>query len=146
MDWVKRCGAWLVTSGALRIVWSWRFKETGARVKRWNYFDDAEVQGLDIELVAMLDRARGLAGFPFTITSGLRTQEKNDSLPASVKDSSHLTGNGVDLACSESPERFAMLRGLILAGFKRIGIYAGHIHCDNSSTLPPNVCWYSHDA
>lgn len=106
------------------------------------YFKPEEVVGLDIELCAMLDRARGLAGVPFTITCGLRTQAQNAALAESVQDSSHLTGNGVDLACSDSPTRYAMLRGLILAGFNRIGIYSAHIHADNSPTLPPKVCWY----
>lgn len=112
-------------------------------MNNYRYFKDDELKGLDLELCAMLDRARGLAGIPFIITCGLRTQEQNDSLPESVKDSAHLTGNAVDLACAESTIRFAMLRGLILAGFTRIGIYSAHIHADNSPKLPPNVCWYS---
>lgn len=111
-------------------------------MNKLTYFTDDEVKGLDQELCAMLDRARGLSGVPFVITSGLRTQDVNDSLANSVKDSSHLTGNGVDLACEESGPRFNMLRGLILAGFKRIGIYEKHIHADNSLTLPQDVFWY----
>jgi len=109
----------------------------------WTYFTDDEVKGLDTELVAMLDRARGLAGVPFVITCGLRTQEQNDALPESVKDSAHLSGNAVDLACADSTTRFAMLRGLILAGFTRIGVYQNHLHADNSVTLPQKVCWYA---
>jgi len=111
-------------------------------MNNWTYFKQEEVQGLDLELVAMLDRARGLAGVPFVITSGLRTQDQNESLANSVKDSSHLTGNGVDLACEDSTTRFKMLRGIILAGFKRIGVYAKHLHCDNAASLPQEVCWY----
>ena len=108
----------------------------------FKYFKDDEIKGLDIELCAMLDRARGLAGVPFLITCGLRTVAENAALAESVSDSAHLTGNGVDLACNDSTARYAMLRGLILAGFNRIGIYSAHIHADNSPTLPPNVCWY----
>lgn len=111
-------------------------------VNRLTYFSDEEVKGLDIELCAMLDRARGLAGLPFIITCGLRTPEQNAALPESVKDSAHLTGNAVDLACNDSVLRFAMLRGLIGAGFTRIGVYEAHIHADNSLTLPQKVCWY----
>lgn len=112
-------------------------------MSKWTYFTDDEVQGLDQELVAMLDRARALAGVPFTITCGLRTQEKNDALPESVKDSAHLDGHAVDLSCTESEERFNMIRGLILAGFVRLGVYEKHIHADNSAVLPQRVCWYS---
>lgn len=108
----------------------------------WRYFKDSEVLGLDTELVAMLDRARAIAGVPFIITSGLRTESHNELLPESVKDSSHLTGNAVDLSCPDSLNRFAILKGLITSGFTRIGIYSSHIHADNSKTLPPDVCWY----
>lgn len=111
-------------------------------MSNYKYFTDDEIKGLDLELCAMLDRARGLAGVPFEITCGLRTPDQNAALAESVKDSSHLTGNGVDLACADSATRYNMLRGLLLAGFNRIGIYSLHIHADNSPTLPPNVCWY----
>lgn len=107
------------------------------------YFTDEEVKGLDQELCAMLDWARGKAGVPFVITCGLRTPEQNASLPESVSDSAHLTGHAVDLACNDSPTRYAILSGLLAAGFHRIGIYSAHIHADNSPTLPPNVIWYS---
>ena len=111
-------------------------------MNKWTYFSDEEVVGLDQELCAMLDRARGLAGCPFIITNGLRTQDQNDALAESVKNSAHLTGHAVDLACNDSEVRYAMIRGLILAGFKRIGIYSAHLHADNSATLPQEVCWY----
>lgn len=110
---------------------------------KWIYFQDSEVEGLDEGLCLMLDRARGLAGVPFVITCGLRTPEKNDSLPESVKDSAHLTGHAVDIACTESGDRYNMIRSFILAGFTRIGIYEKHLHVDNSATLPQDVCWYS---
>lgn len=106
------------------------------------YFSDDEVKGLDQELCAMLDLARGKANVPFIITCGIRTLVQNAALVESVSDSSHLTGHAVDLACSDSPTRFAMLQGLLAAGFTRIGVYSAHIHADNDATKPPNVCWY----
>lgn len=111
-------------------------------MSNYTYFSDDEVKGLDLELCAMLDRARGLSGCPYIITRGFSTPEENAALPESVKDSAHLTGHGVDLACNDSSVRYSMLRGLILAGFNRIGIYSAHIHADNSPTLPQGVCWY----
>lgn len=122
-----------------------RFRKTWGEkrnVNKWKYFSDDEVKGLDIELCAMLDMARGKAGVPFMITSGLRTPTENDALAQSVKDSAHLTGNAVDIECADSEARFAMIKGLLDAGFTRIGVYSQHIHCDNSQTLPPNVIWY----
>ncbi len=112
-------------------------------MSNFRYFSDAEIKNLDLELCAMLDRARGVAGVPFIITCGFRTPEQNAALAESVKDSAHLTGHAVDLSCKDSSTRYNMLRGLILAGFNRIGIYSAHLHADNDPTLPPNVCWYS---
>ena len=109
----------------------------------WHYFKPEEVIGLDQELCAMLDRARGLAGVPFVITCGKRTPAQNADLAEAVSDSAHLTGNAVDLACTDSPSRYNMVRGLFLAGFTRIGIYSAHIHADNSTLLPEKVMWYS---
>jgi hypothetical protein len=134
------------------ISWTWYFSWTGGKVNQYTFFNDSEIVGLDPELVAMLDMACGLAGHvfgshvPFVITSGRRTPEQNAALPNAVQDSEHLTGNGVDLACSDSQIRFAMLRGLTGAGFNRIGIYAEHIHAGNSKTLPQNVCWFIESA
>jgi len=110
---------------------------------KYQYFLDAEVQGLDDGLCQMLSIARGKSGVPYIITRGLSTQAQNDALPESVKDSAHLTGNAVDLACNDSQSRYAILMGLISAGFTRIGIYSAHLHADNSKILPPNVIWYS---
>ena len=109
---------------------------------KYQYFTDEELQGLQDSLCQMLSVARGIAGAPFVITCGFRTPEQNAALSESVHDSSHLTGNGVDLACTDSPMRYAMMRGLIGAGFNRIGVYSAHLHADNSPTLPPNVLWY----
>lgn len=123
--------------------WTWKTKMTGGNMARWTYFQDSELVGLDEGLCMMLDRARALSGVPFTITCGLRTPEQNSALAESVKDSAHLTGHAVDLLCTDSGDRWNMLRGLILAGFTRIGVYSSHIHADNSATLPQKVCWYS---
>lgn len=119
------------------------FSWTGYKMPpKYTYFSEEESKGLNPDLMAMLDIARGKAGVPFFITCGLRTAEQNSALKNSVSNSSHLTGHAVDLACADSPTRFAMLSGLLQAGFNRIGIYSAHIHVDNDSTKPSNVCWY----
>ena len=106
------------------------------------WFTPEEVLGLDPGLCEMLDEARGQAGIPFVITCGLRSSQQNAALPESVKDSAHLTGNAVDLACSDSQSRFLLVKALLSVGFKRVGVYSAHIHADNSLTLPQNVIWY----
>ena len=109
---------------------------------KYQFFSDDEVAGLDDGLCQMLSIARGKANVPFIITCGLRTPEQNAALSESVSDSAHLTGHAVDLACGDSPTRYAMLSGLLAAGFTRIGIYSAHLHADNDATKPPNVIWY----
>lgn len=115
----------------------------------WNYFKDSEVMGLDVELVAMLDKARHRSGVPYKITSGKREPATNTD-PNAVQDSAHLTGHAVDLDCNDPLALWKMLDGLLFAGFKRIGVYltiAGpkgtptHIHVDNDLTKPQEVVW-----
>lgn len=110
---------------------------------KYEYFTDDEVKGLQDSTCQKLSIARGIAKVPFIITSGLRTDAENAALAESVKDSAHLTGHAVDLACGDSQSRFYMVKGLLGAGFNRIGIYSMHIHADDSPHLPPCVMWYS---
>ena len=109
---------------------------------QYQFFTDDELKGLDPNLCNMLSIARGKANVPFVITCGLRTPEQNAALCESVSDSAHLTGHGVDFACADSPTRFAMLKGLLDAGFTRIGVYSAHLHADNDTTKPQGVIWY----
>lgn len=111
-------------------------------MSKYQYFTDQEVQGLDDGLCQMLSIARGKANVPFIITCGLRTPDQNSALAESVSDSAHLTGHAVDLACSDSPTRYALISGLLDAGFTRIGVYSAHLHADNDTTKPPKVIWY----
>lgn len=105
-----------------------------------HYFTEAEVEGLDSELVAKLDWARGRAQVPFIITSGKRSPAENERVMG-VDASAHIKGLAVDLRCADSPTRYRMLQALILAGFKRIGIYDKHLHVDLDESLPQEVAW-----
>lgn len=108
--------------------------------KRWQYFTDEEVKGLDIELVSLLDLARDRAKVPFILTSGFRTPEANWA--AGGKDNSaHLRGLAVDIRCGDSYERFQIIRALYFVGFRRIGDYEDHVHADIDTTLPQDVLW-----
>lgn len=103
---------------------------------KWVHFTDSEVRGLKDEFVAKLDKARGLAGIPFTITSGFRTPETNQSIVGAVPDSSHLKGLAVDLRCRSSTEAALIVDSAKAAGIDRRGIYVDsywnprHIHVD----------------
>lgn len=109
--------------------------------KRWAYFEESEVKGLDFGLVGKLDIARGIAGVPFQISCGVRSEEENQAV-GGVERSSHEIGKGVDIACSDSSARFAMVAALLHVGFKRIGVYDRHIHVDTDDTKPQNVMWW----
>lgn len=124
----------------IKIGWSWRFKWTGAKMSQFRYFKDAEIVGLDQELVAKLDLARGKSGVPFVIENGKRGEEANEKV-GGVKDSAHITGKAVDLVCHDSTSRFKMVSALLAVGFARMGVYDRHIHVDNDTTKPQNVLW-----
>lgn len=130
------------------ISWSWWITWTGVNnVGNFKYFTDDEVAGLQGNLPAMLDMARGIAGVPFRLTA---TVAKDGHSP----NSAHYKGLAVDIGLGHLDEgpardavRWAMLKGLFAAGFKRIEICPLHIHVDIGE--PPDysspLCWIGED-
>lgn len=106
----------------------------------YKYFRPSEIVGLKPELVAKLDEARGIAGVPFVIGSGLRSPDRNEVV-GGVENSAHLTGEAVDIRCPYSVNRLKMIKAFLQVGFTRIGIGKDFIHVDISKTLPDDVCW-----
>lgn len=106
----------------------------------YKFFSEEEAKGLDPELMSKLDTARAVAGVPFRITSGLRSCDAN-KIAMGVENSAHLSGKAVDLSVEDSASRFLIVKGLLAAGFVRIGVYDHHVHCDVSLTLPQNMMW-----
>ncbi len=116
----------------------------------FRYFKDEEVAGLDIELVAGLDRARHRSGVHFIITCGVRTADRNTEV-GGVQDSEHLTGNAVDLRCVSSEHCFKIVEALLHEGFKRVVIgikknavpgsdeFFHNVHVGNSADKPSPV-------
>lgn len=93
---------------------------------------------MDRELLVALDRARALGGRPIYVTSSYREGDPN----------SHGRGLAVDVADNPrgtpiaSGWRFAVVRALLEAGFRRIGVYDRHIHADMDPALPDSVMWW----
>jgi len=104
------------------------------------YFSEREVRNLDPFLVEMLDVARGKADVPFKINSGFRTKARNRAV-GGVKDSSHLTGNAVDINARGNDKRFKIVKALLEVGFNRIGIGETFVHADISKNKSNNVIW-----
>lgn len=96
---------------------------------------------MDETFLIMLDNARSLAGVPFNINSGYRTQAHNLKVGGSPN-SSHMLGLAADIRCTDSSNRYFILNSLLDAGFTRIGIYQNFIHVDLDNTKVQNVIWY----
>ena len=92
------------------------------------------------EILSMLDAARKIYGKPMRITSGFRTKTHNKKV-GGVESSSHLKGLAADIACSESIDRFDMIRALLEVGFKRLGVAGTFIHVDIDKNKSQNVIW-----
>lgn len=103
-------------------------------------------KAMDSNFLSMLDDARGIAGIPFTITSGFRTPSHNayvGGVQAGLKSkgSSHLFGYAADIAAPTSRQKYIIIDSLIKAGFNRIGVGNSFIHVDNDPDKDPDVIW-----
>ncbi|WP_051563731.1 D-Ala-D-Ala carboxypeptidase family metallohydrolase [Enterovibrio calviensis] len=79
----------------------------------------------------LLDRVelvRRLFGKPMRVTSGYRCEAYNKKV-GGAKNSMHLTGNAVDIACTDSSDRARLIRLGLHAGMS-IGIREDMIHFD----------------
>jgi len=107
-------------------------------------FDSPDVkgsgEGMNKELLQIIDKARDLFGKPIHINSGMRTIERN-SLIGGKPNSSHLRGYAIDVACDNSRDRFRLIELFLLLGINRIGIAKTFIHIDNDPEKDRDVIW-----
>jgi len=87
-----------------------------------------------------LDQARGIAQVPFVLTSAWRCHAHNTAVGGKIT-SAHIYGMAVDIACSNSRDRFRIIYALIQVGFTRIGIGKDFIHADIDGTKDAEVVW-----
>jgi zinc D-Ala-D-Ala carboxypeptidase len=99
-------------------------------------------------LIKKLQKVRNIIGRPLIITSGVRCEFYNESIKASMS-SSHVpddsgTGNAVDIACTNSNERYELVE-VAQKFFQKIGIsggsYGGFIHLDVDRSKAQEVMW-----
>lgn len=95
---------------------------------------------MDNDFVLLLNEARKVANIPFIINSGYRSKSHNAKV-GGKKNSSHLKGLAVDIKCTNSRDRYIILRSLISCGFHRIGIGKTFIHVDMDQSKSHKVSW-----
>lgn len=90
--------------------------------------------------VSHLQEARQNAGVPFLITSGYRCPKHNKEV-GGINESAHTKGVAADIHAASSSTKFAIIKGLLSAGFRRIGISKTFIHADMDVDKPQNMIW-----
>jgi len=112
-------------------------------------FDSPDEKGsgknMVMDFVRKLDEARELAGIPFRITSGYRTEAYHNDLKKrgyqTSPTSAHKKGLAADISTRDSITRFKVMNALIQVGFKRIGVGKNFIHADIDESKTQNVLW-----
>lgn len=95
---------------------------------------------MDQDFLDMLYQARQVAGVPFILNSAWRCSSHNKAVGGSVT-SSHMVGNAVDIAATGSAARYQIIKGLMAAGFNRIGVAKTFVHVDNDPAKDDSVIW-----
>lgn len=99
------------------------------------------LQDMQQSTMDKLDRARDLAGIPFKLNCAYRSKAW-DLSKGRNGNSAHTRGYAVDIAANNSATRLKVIKGLLDAGFNRIGVGATFVHADNDPTLPQNVLFH----
>ena len=98
------------------------------------------IKDMDRDMLTVLDNAREISGTPYVINSAYRTKDHERGMGRDGS-SSHTTGKAVDIRAMDSTTRFLILKGLIEAGFTRIGVSKTFIHADTDEDKPSEVAW-----
>jgi len=97
---------------------------------------------IDMQALEMLENAREFAQTPFIISSSYRTPEHCIEI-GSKPDSAHtdIPCSAFDILAGDAHTQLLIIRGLLQAGFNRIGLNLknSHIHVDASPNKPKEV-------
>ena len=92
------------------------------------------------QLPLILELIREDAGIPMVVTSGPRCVQHNIDI-GGANYSEHIDGEGADIACDNSRDRFLIIQAAINNGINRIGVGKNLIHLGISITNDPLVMW-----
>lgn len=105
-----------------------------------------DLRNMDTATADMLSVAGELYGAPLPVTSGYRSQAKQDSIRAKgdpnritvAKDSHHTHGTAADISTAgmSAADKARLVASLVDAGATGIGEYGTHIHADIRSSVP----------
>lgn len=115
----------------------------GLKYFKVSEFDSPDKRGsgefMNREFLLKLEKAREIAGVPFFVTSGFRTQAHNRNLIArgykADPNSYHLKGEAADIQTKDSRTRYLIVAAAIEAGINGIGIMKTAVHLDNRSVF-----------
>lgn len=103
------------------------------------------LENMNPDTARKFDQAREIAGVAFTVNSACRCYLHNAKV-SKLELSAHKCSKtefcyAIDIGVLDTHTRFRVLKGLIKAGFKRIGIAKSFIHADDDPDKPQEVCW-----
>lgn len=96
---------------------------------------------IEDKLVVLLDALRDYIQKPVIITSAYRCPYHNRRV-GGVPNSPHVHGLAIDIACTNSEDRFHIIKFLIGNGIGRIGIAKNYIHFDIDEEKPHPRIWH----
>lgn len=91
-----------------------------------------------------LDKMRERAGIPMVLNSAWRSKAWELKHGRSGE-GDHPQGEGVDVRCNTSQNRYKLVRAAIEVGFRRLGIGKTYIHVGDAENLPQDVIWHYYD-
>ena len=98
-------------------------------MKYFNKSEFSNFEMMDEKLLSMLDKMRGIYGYPIKITSDYRSPE-HPIEAAKEQPGEHAYGAAVDIVSDSGGKTFRLVKAAIEVGFTRIGISRkrGFIH------------------
>lgn len=92
----------------------------------------------------MFDKIREKYGKPMVVNSGCRCKDYNEKIGGSPNSAHTLHGGytyAIDTPCTNSTDRYKLIKAALECGCKRIGIAKTFIHLDCCPDLDQNVIW-----